>query len=292
MSRHSDIAQYLVNQEPKLFKITKRDKAAEIANKLNSLNANINHDAVLNQHGGPSKQSNTQSKIKEPRLQQKEDIKQVLEGTGVDIHFLRMVQDIHHNPIDSKDQVTTERDRIYSVLPSSNREDDQSLRSENRQKNDHGLNTENQNIPEDVIELDEEELEQLNNQEKQNSKEASLAGSAGKHHSQKKDEGFAADPDEIQNTDANFQNESQSAEKEKLSEDGKFESSAEKKSQGSNSEVQPIQAIGDFENSKILDSPEEQKPELVQEDNSPEAKKGFFEKLVEIGKEAVEDIIN
>jgi len=52
------------------------------------------------------------------------------------------------------------------VLPSSKREDDQSLRSEDRQKNDHGLNTENQNIPEDVIELDEEELEQLNNQEK------------------------------------------------------------------------------------------------------------------------------
>jgi len=41
-----------------------------------------------------------------------------------------------------------------------------------------------------------------------------------------------------------------------------------------------------------LDSPEQQKPELIQEDNSPEAKKGFFEKLVEIGKETVEDIIN
>jgi len=63
----------------------------------------------------------------------------------------------------------------------------------------------------------------------------------------KQDEGFAADPNEVQNTDANIQNRSQSAEnnldqsaeKEKLSEEGKFESSAEKKSQGSNLEVQP-----------------------------------------------------
>lgn len=59
MSRHRDISQWLVNQEVKIFKQTKRDKVAEVAKKLKSLNESIDHDAVVNQIGGLSKQGNT-----------------------------------------------------------------------------------------------------------------------------------------------------------------------------------------------------------------------------------------
>ena len=44
MSRHCDIFQYLTNQQPKLFKRAKRDKAAEVNKKLKQLNQDINHE--------------------------------------------------------------------------------------------------------------------------------------------------------------------------------------------------------------------------------------------------------